>query len=376
MRRFFLSGLLLFLSLSAAARPAEPDLKDALIEKGLNALYNLDYAEAKEGFKELTARYPDSSAGLYAQTTALWWELTNEFDEENPSLEREFLAMADRTADLARKNIKEGDPTGQERLCLGGALGLKSRWEAIQGQWIKAYFNGRKAVAAQKEAIKINPELYDAYLGVGIYNYYTAVLPGAVKVLARIVAIKGDRSEGLKQIDLAMKNGLFSRTAAQLFLVNIYLNNEKNPAEALRLIREGRKEFPQSSFFHVVEMLALEASQDWPALRAQAEDYMARIDKGVPSYRKTYANRGYYFLGNSYLGEKAGAKALAAYGTAIRDHASEDRWTTMVYLNRGKAHDLLGQRDQAVSDYKAVLKRRDVWQLHDQAKKLLNSKPT
>jgi hypothetical protein len=42
----------------------------------------------------------------------------------------------------------------------------------------------------------------------------------------------------------------------------------------------------------------------------------------------------------------------------------------MTYLNRGKAHDLLGQRELALADYRTVLKRRDVWGLHDQAKEL------
>jgi hypothetical protein len=44
---------------------------------------------------------------------------------------------------------------------------------------------------------------------------------------------------------------------------------------------------------------------------------------------------------------------------------------TMVYLNRGKSHDMLGERDKALEDYRAVLKRRDVWQLHDQAQKYI-----
>ena len=43
----------------------------------------------------------------------------------------------------------------------------------------------------------------------------------------------------------------------------------------------------------------------------------------------------------------------------------------MTYLNRGRALDRLGQRDTAVLDYRIVLQRRNVWQLHEKAEKFL-----
>jgi hypothetical protein len=45
----------------------------------------------------------------------------------------------------------------------------------------------------------------------------------------------------------------------------------------------------------------------------------------------------------------------------------------MTFLNRGRAHDRLGEREKAIADYNEVLKRRNVWQLHDKAKALLKT---
>ncbi|HNC74252.1 MAG TPA: hypothetical protein PK362_05135, partial [Elusimicrobiota bacterium] len=210
---------------------------DALIDEGLRAIYNLDYAGSKAAFATLKRDFPDHPIGLYGLTTALWWELTNDYDEDNPVLEKEFLATADETIAFARAQLKKGDPTGEIRLCLGGALGLKGRWDAIQGHWLAAYKNGKKAFDVQDEAIKSNPELYDAYLGVGIFHYYVAVLPAAVKIFARMI-FGGSKAQGLREINLAKDKGRFSRTAALLFLVNLHVNNEKDPATALALLRE------------------------------------------------------------------------------------------------------------------------------------------
>ncbi len=353
----------------AVARAAE---YDRLIREGLRALYYLDYASARARFQELTDEFPESPMGAYATATAVWWELTNEFDEKNPALEKEFLDAAGKSAQAARAALKKGDPTGEASLCLGGALGLQARWEAINGQWLSAYRHGRQAFKDQKKAIEINPQMYDAYLGVGIFHYYTATLPAVVKVLAKLI-FGGNKQEGLSEIQTAMEKARFSRTAARLFLVGIYINNEKDPRRALALVREGRQEFSGSPFFQLLEMLTLEETHDWDDLERESRDFLARIDRKEPFYSPAYAHRGLFSLGNSFLGRGRPAEAMEIYNRILKEFPSEDRWVTMTYLNRGRAHDRLGERDLALADYNAVLKRRDVWELHEKAEKYIET---
>jgi tetratricopeptide (TPR) repeat protein len=368
---FLLWGLLWTGGLRAASPPATVDEHmNTSIDTALVDLYNLDFEKAKSGFRQLTADYPDHPIGLYGLTTALWWELTNEYDETNDALEKEFLATADQTVRMTKKIVQQGDPSGVGRLCWGGSLGLMARWDAIQGHWLAAYRNGKKAFDLQSEAIRLNPELYDAYLGPGIFHYYVAVLPSGVKFFAHMV-FGGSKAQGLEEIQLAMNRGRFSRTAARLFLVNIYTNNEKDPATALALLRAGRAEFPDSPFFHFVELLVLEEARDWNALEAGAADFLERIKNGRPHYGPTLEHRGLFALANSYLGKQETDKALGLYTRIIENFPFEDRWISMTYLNRGKTFDLMNRREEAVADYRAVLKRRDVWELHDKAKSLI-----
>jgi tetratricopeptide (TPR) repeat protein len=372
----------LFLVLSFAvipARPAEPPpvsdeaVFNRLADEGLAALYNLDYDGAEAKFREMETRFPDNPLSLYAVSTELWWELTNEFDEKNPSMERDFLAAADRAAAAARAYIKRtGDPDGRGHLCLGGALGLKARWEAIQGQWLSAYSNGKKAFKLQEKAIAINPNMYDAYLGVGIFHYYAATLSSVVKVLAHFI-FGGNKQQGLDEIRLSMEKGRFSRTAAQLFMVGILINNEKDPPAALALLQEGRREFPRSPFFQLLEMLILDEAKDWDGLDREARDFLARVDRGQPFYRPEYRHRALWSQGNAALGRGDARRAIEIYDGILAQYPLEDRWLTMTFLNRGRAHDRLGEREKAIADYNEVLKRRNVWQLHDKAKALLKT---
>lgn len=358
-------------SLQATAPPATVDARmNATIDEALTALYNLDIREAKAKFNLLSAQYPEHPIGLYGFTTTLWWELTNEYDEKNDTLEKEFRASVEQTIQRTRALIKTGDPSGVGHLCLGGALGLQARWDAIQGHWLAAYRHGKRAFDIQSKAIEINPELYDAYLGPGIFHYYVAVLPATVKLFARMI-FGGSKEQGLQEIRLAMTQGQFSRTPARLFLVNIYANNEKDPTTALALLREGRKGFPDSPFFHFVELLLLGDAHEWDTLESEAQDFLARIKSGHPNYGPRFEHRGLYALANSYLGRKETDRALALYTRVLEDFPFEDRWISLSYLNRGKTYDLLGRREEALADYRMVLHRRDVWELHDQAKALI-----
>lgn len=362
------AALALLLSTSLVHADAAAPSQDVLIEEGLRALYYLDYAGAKDRFRALQERFPEDPLGDYAAATALWWELTNEFDESNPALEKEFLTAADRAAESARARIASaGDPDGNAHLCLGGALGLTARWEAIGGEWLAAYRHGRQAFKAQEEAIRLNPKMYDAYLGVGIFHYYTATLPAVVKVLAKMM-FGGNKQQGLDEIRTAMEKGRFSRTAARLFMVGLLVNTEKKPEEALALVREGRRQHEGSPFFHLIEMMVLEEAKKWDELEAQAKDFLAKVDRGEPFYDKKYAHRALFCLGNAALGRGRPEDAVPIYDRVLAEHKTEDRWVTWTLLNRGRAHDRLLEREAAKEDYRAVLARRNVWGFHERAK--------
>ncbi len=343
---------------------------DTLIHNGLYDLYNLNYADAKKKFQRLKELFPSHPIGAYALTTAYWWELTNDYDEENDLMEKFFLESVDETIDISKSAIKQKDLDGMAHMCLGGAFGLKSRWQAIQGHWFRAYRNGKKAFKAQKKAIKINPRMYDAYLGVGIFHYYTATLPGIIKLLAKLI-FNGNKEQGLQEIHLAMEKGQFSRTASKLFLIGIYLNIEKEPLKALALVNQGRQEFPESPFFHFLKILVLENAQQWDNMRLEARHYLEQIDKNAPYYSQKHIHRGYYALANSYLGEGRAKEALPLYHRTITDVKFDDRWISLTHLNRGKTYDILNEREKALHDYRTVLKRRNVWGLHGKAKKLI-----
>jgi tetratricopeptide (TPR) repeat protein len=146
---------------------------------------------------------------------------------------------------------------------------------------------------------------------------------------------------------------------------------KKIPPRRSHCSGKGAKSIPIVPFFQFVELLVLEEAREWDALETGATDFLARIQSGSPPLRPDTLNTaGLFALANSYLGKRETDKALSLYNRIIKDFPYEDRWISMSYLNRGKTYDLMGRREEALADYRVVLKRRDVWQLHDKAKAL------
>jgi len=342
------------------------------ISEGFVALYNLDYVTARRNFQVLVDSPSTELLGYTGLVVTSWWELTNEYDENDPAAEKEFLKLVERSVVLCKKRMAEDDPHGLTHLCYGALLGIKSRWEIVQGQWLKAYLDGKQAYKLQYKAVQINPQLYDAYLGVGIFHYYTDTLPKLLKILTWLV-IRGDRELGIQEIKSAMTQGQFSSQAAKCFLIDIYSNIEKNYPEADRVCVDLRVELPESSFAHLVHLMAIQNLKDWPRLEKESNEYLARIERGLPSYRPAYKNRGLFALANSYMGMKRYDDAIALYSKIINELDNGDRWVTWTILQRGKCHDLKGDRAAARADYQRVLKRRNVWLFHDHAKKVLKN---
>src|SRR5581483_9447104 len=127
-------------------------------------------------------------------------------------------------------------------------------------QWLRAYYYGRSALQLIERAQKVNPQEYDAYTGLGMWDYYADTLPKIIKILGRIVSIRGNASRGIERLKLAAEKGEHTSTAAKLILIELMQDRATafyNPELGLKMIREVRERFPMNPLFEFVEMIYL-----------------------------------------------------------------------------------------------------------------------
>ena len=363
---------LLFLNSGTFAGPyvAEamaPELRE-LSKKGLDAIYQVDIDTARVYFEEAVKKFPENPFPHFGVAITKWASLEYLEDESDPKLDKEYSELTDHAIEVGRQWLKKHPGDANAHMCLGGMYGLRARLAVLQHRWFAAYFDGKKALSHTRKALKIDPELYDAYLGLGMYEYYAGTLPGVIKLLAKLF-VSGDAVKGIEYLNICKEKGYFNALGAKLLLIEIYTQTGgkfSNPETAVKWSRELLTAYPMIPQMQFIEVVSLFEDKKYEESRAQSLEYLKAINEGRPRYRKRYLPRILTAIATTYLVEKkydvAGdyfAKAVATIKDDPTVHPA--RWAVWAIVRLGNVCDLKGERAKAVEFYKEAKSYDDDW---------------
>lgn len=356
---------------TAAEPPLQPPAEADPISQGLWWLYNQQYDKARAIFAARAAATPKDPQGPFYEAATDWWQLAQTFDVAQPALEKRFAADTKETVRRAQAVLRNKPKTtvaAQAHLCWGGARGLEGRWLVAQSQWMKAYAAGKDGHKHLEKAVALDPQLDDAYLGLGIYDYYTDVLPGFMGAMSKLV-MRGNSKRGLQELQRALAKGEHARTEARVFLIEIYTDEQHHPEKALPIAQALHQEFPRSPVMHLGLIHVLNEMHRWPEMKTEARRYLTNAEQKTPFYTPMDLLVGRYVLGLALLmGEQKTHDSRALFNQVIADSTqAKSRWVTFAYLRRAQAYDLDHARVQAKADYQRVLKRPNIWDSHLEA---------
>lgn len=367
------------LAATPKSEPLPEDLR-LLSKKGIEAIYAVDIPEAVKNFSAALEKYPAHPYPHFGMAMAKWATLEYLEDESDPRLEKEYEAMTDKAIAIGKAWLKKHPGDANANLCLGGLYGLRARLAVLQHRWIKAYFDGRKALSYMHRSLKIEPELYDAYLGLGMYEYYAGTLHGAIKVLASIL-MKGDAAKGIEMLTLCKEKGYFNALAAKLLLIEIYTTTGSpyvNSKLAVKWSKELRAAYPNHPQMHFVEIVSLFEDKQYAESRREAMDYLNAVNEGRAPYRRRYLPRVLTAIGTTYLVEAKLAEAADYFGRAAATlkedpKAHPARWGVWAIVRLGNVHDLMGQRAKALVYYRQAKAYKDEWGFSESIERYLKN---
>ncbi len=238
--------------------------------------------------------------------------------------------------------------------------------------WFTAYFSGRKAINNLEKSMKLDPTYYDAYFGLGIYNYFAGTLPSVVKILATIVAIKGNVDKGIEELNIAREKAMFTSDSAKLLLIEVQ-NTRGNkyyaPEKSLQYIQELYAKFPSNPLMHYVVLICQFEVGNYDAVLTGGQEFLDLIGKD-PFYKDIYISRAYTALGTSYMAKGEWEKARDTFEQGQHALADQEpsRWGVWNEYRLGQVYDALGEREKAVAQYKKVLSFKDKWGFDEVAK--------
>jgi tetratricopeptide (TPR) repeat protein len=102
--------------------------------------------------------------------------------------------------------------------------------------------------------LQLDPQMADAYAGLGLYNYYVDTLSTIARILRFFMGIPGgSRQEGIRQLEMAMQQGELTRAEARFYLAKNLRTYDQDYARALEVASPLVDQFPRNPLFHLLE---------------------------------------------------------------------------------------------------------------------------
>jgi tetratricopeptide (TPR) repeat protein len=342
--------------------------------KGFDHVYSLDYEDARSAFQNLRERYPQHPGPpLYLALTLWQHELFRRQDlgldrfvspesfmqargRQMPAEERTaFFRYIGESQAACQAILKEKPGDRDARYFLGAAHGALAAFAVtIDRDKREAFRQGKQAYQYHLGIVTEQPDYYDAYVTLGLYEYIVANLPWYMKWIAQIAGYKGTEERGFKYLRLAATKSPFIAVNARSMLIVLCVR-EKMYDEALENAQFLHRRYPRNFQLHLnVARILTEMNRPDQA----ADVYMkiiAQAEARTPNYQKIALGLFRYNVGKALLNMDRLELAQRLFTAAIQDPTTAERERALSYLGLAEVLDLRGNRQQAIANYQQVL---------------------
>jgi hypothetical protein len=233
-----LPAFLLLLLLAFPLFAEETTLTGTPLNDGYHALYNLDFAAAHTHFNQWMTAHPEDCLGSASDAAAY---LFTEFDRlgvldielfaddgrftsrtrpaVDPVIKQGFndrIAQSERVAD---DSLQHNPKDANAFYCKAVTSGMQADWASlIDRHEYGAYKYSELASKYAKQALALNPTLYDANLAVGIENYMLSLKPAPIRWILGMAGAGTNKTEGVRLLKLTAEQGHYLAPFARLML--------------------------------------------------------------------------------------------------------------------------------------------------------------
>src|SRR5262245_11221661 len=306
---------------------------DELLRTSLSFLYNFDLTEANKRFDELTRRFPQHPVGYVYKAEVIWWKALQ--DRSNVALHEAFDRYTAQAISSGEALLRKNSQDFYVLLYLAAAYGNKTRYQGgVKRAYWAAMQSGLRGYAYIKEAATLRPENIDCLIGTGSYNYFTGALPAVVKPFAWMFGARGDKNEGIRQLQLASQQGEYGQTEAKTVLL-LYYRNEERFDDYQKLLAQLIDQYPSNPVFYmwmgscfIFQKKTSEGIQFFAELIKRGDDpATARVDVAAANYEK----------GRLEMDRKSWDAAVSSLTRAIEARPADAKLLVRAHLQRGFA---------------------------------------
>jgi hypothetical protein len=267
-RRIALSGSLLLFLLTASASGFSAPLTGTPLNDGYYALYNLDFDAAHAHFGQWMSAHPedclgpasDAAAYIFTEFNILGVLDIELFADDNrftsrtrpaidPVLKKGFNDRIDQSNRLADAALQRNPNDSNALYCKAVTSGMQADWSSlIDRHEYGAFKYSELASKYAKQALAINPTLYDANLAVGIENYMLSLKAAPIRWFLGMAGAGTNKAEGVRLLKLTAEQGHYLAPFARLMLAVGELRDGRTQSGKQILIGLSQ-EFPKNTLY-------------------------------------------------------------------------------------------------------------------------------
>ncbi|WP_254561930.1 tetratricopeptide repeat protein [Dyadobacter diqingensis] len=353
-----------------SSRPSQAQLLNdpstlKLIQKGLDHIYNYEYTEANSVLHQVEKKYPNHPVSYILDAFVMYWQYLP--IKDNATKSKEYVGKLNQCLDAITKRYGKNSTDPEAVFYTIVARGYIAMMYNYNGELMSAAGEAKKAYNALITGLKLTEKNPEFYFTSGMYNYYVELYPEDHAIVKPLMIFfkNGDKSLGLKQVDIATRQGVITKAEACFYLSHIYLEHETNFAKALTYTQKLVSWYPQNQIFNMVntETLILTGKFD-------------EAEKGMNMLKAN--TKGFYPIAyNTFQGlihekdAKNDSAAQKSYLTALRT-PHDDQYTreyyAMSYAGLARIANRAGNKTKAREYYKKVLEKAEYKSLVKEAK--------
>ncbi|MDB5242328.1 MAG: hypothetical protein JWP57_2953 [Spirosoma sp.] len=258
------------------------------VQSTLDDIYNFNFADADTQIKQIRVRFPQHPIGPILQATKL--ELQYLPIHENKAATAQFIQAAQQGLELSKRILAKNEADAEGIFFALTAHSYLSSLYSNQGESLKAVGESRKSYGFLKDGFKLMNKSPDFYFTTGLYNYYVERYPMDHPVVRPFMFFfdDGNMAEGIRQLDIASRKGIFMRAVANYWLAHILLKHEMQPNRAVVYSSYLADKYPNNPLFGMTNVEALILAGRYVEARTQLKRLKPMNHKFVPMAVKVF----------------------------------------------------------------------------------------
>ncbi len=348
-----------------------------LAAKLLQLTYNCQFDEGKSLANQVRKQDSLSMKWNFLYAMVLWRSMHMEGMAEG--VEDEFENVMGRVIKVGEDRLANNSQDTVALFYTGAADGFLGEYYSASGSNFRAVSIGKKALELHKKLLEISPDCYDAYLCLGLFNFYASKVPWYIKPLMWIFGQSGSEEKAEEYLSLVSSKGDMAVYEARETLASLYYKR-KDYQRAGELLKSLALQFPGNRLYAAQAMgiLYYALQRDSDVIEIGEKTLEGFTDRTHTMTRTDSAWLPYVYadLGLAYSREGSIQKAIENYREVIDDKMDgrlNPQTRSSVYIDIAHNYEKEQNYENAIYYYKALLEFSKVSQHREEAQARIDS---